>query len=157
MAKMWRLSVTLFLSNKTVKLFQVAAGSTKSRAPAPNHTSALLNGNYEMRGVSKATLRRLLPAFYKSRQPRSPPLQPGRPPGARQLMNGQHAPIPIGGSEGGGLAMGMGAGCRTPGRAPVRAGTPIRQHAPIAPSLPPMGMGVCCSFITRCDVSCECP
>ena len=32
--------------------------------------------------------------------------------------------------------MGMGAGCRTPGRAPVRAGTPIRQHAPIAPSFP---------------------
>ena len=53
-------------------MFQVAAGSTKSSAPAPNHTSALLNGNYEMRGVSKATPRRLLPAFYKSRQPRSP-------------------------------------------------------------------------------------
>ena len=68
--------VTLFLSKKAVKLFQVAAGSTKSRSSPSNHTSALLNGNYEMRGVSKATLRRLLPAFYKSRQPRSPSLHP---------------------------------------------------------------------------------
>eukprot|EP00959_Pyramimonas_sp_CCMP1952_P405668 8502320-Pyramimonas_sp.AAC.1 len=37
--------------------------------------------------------------------------------------------------------MGTGAGCRTLGDAPVRAGTPIRQHAPMALSDPPMGMG----------------
>eukprot|EP00959_Pyramimonas_sp_CCMP1952_P009910 206393-Pyramimonas_sp.AAC.1 len=43
----------------------------------------------------------------------------------------------------------MGAGCRTLGNAPVRTGTPSRQHAPIALSDPPMGMGVCCWFVTE--------
>eukprot|EP00959_Pyramimonas_sp_CCMP1952_P214025 4478194-Pyramimonas_sp.AAC.1 len=45
--------------------------------------------------------------------------------------------------------MGMGAGCRTLGNAPVRAAIPIRQHAPIALSDPPVGMGVCCWFVTN--------
>eukprot|EP00959_Pyramimonas_sp_CCMP1952_P237536 4964128-Pyramimonas_sp.AAC.1 len=44
----------------------------------------------------------------------------------------------------------MGAGCRTLGNAPVRAGTPIGQHAPMALSDPPMGMGVCCWFVNSC-------
>eukprot|EP00959_Pyramimonas_sp_CCMP1952_P348502 7300650-Pyramimonas_sp.AAC.1 len=57
--------------------------------------------------------------------------------------------IPIGGSKGGELAMGMGASCRTLGETPVRAGGPIRQRAPIASSAPPMGMGACCSIVTR--------
>eukprot|EP00959_Pyramimonas_sp_CCMP1952_P315841 6610475-Pyramimonas_sp.AAC.1 len=43
----------------------------------------------------------------------------------------------------------MGAGCRTLGRTPVRAGTPIRQHVPIALSGPFLGMGVSCWFVTR--------
>eukprot|EP00959_Pyramimonas_sp_CCMP1952_P369081 7730951-Pyramimonas_sp.AAC.1 len=41
----------------------------------------------------------------------------------------------------------MGAGCRTLGNAPVRARTPIRQHAPTALSDPSMGVGVCCWFV----------
>eukprot|EP00959_Pyramimonas_sp_CCMP1952_P339816 7116608-Pyramimonas_sp.AAC.1 len=56
----------------------------------------------------------------------------------RRMTNEQHTLIPIGGRLGGGLAMGMGAGCRILGGASFRAGTPIRQHARIAPSVPPM-------------------
>eukprot|EP00959_Pyramimonas_sp_CCMP1952_P161433 3375699-Pyramimonas_sp.AAC.1 len=43
--------------------------------------------------------------------------------------------------------MGMGAGCRTLGNAPFRAGAPIRQHAPIALSEPTMSMA--CRFASR--------
>eukprot|EP00959_Pyramimonas_sp_CCMP1952_P196795 4114982-Pyramimonas_sp.AAC.1 len=46
------------------------------------------------------------------------------------MTSEQLTPIPIGGSKGGELAMGMGASCRTLEEAPVRVGTPIRQHAP---------------------------
>eukprot|EP00959_Pyramimonas_sp_CCMP1952_P153021 3200968-Pyramimonas_sp.AAC.1 len=44
--------------------------------------------------------------------------------------------------------MGMGAGCRTLGETPARAGSPIRQHAPviIAPSAPPW---VWCALFVR--------
>eukprot|EP00959_Pyramimonas_sp_CCMP1952_P281185 5878194-Pyramimonas_sp.AAC.1 len=59
--------------------------------------------------------------------------------------------MPIGGTLRGGLAMGMGAGCRILGGASFRAGTPIRQHATIARSVPPTDMGACCSFVNYGD------
>ena len=72
--------VTHYICNRIQATSPVtaAAGSIKSGPCSPNHTSAL-NGNYEMQGVSKATWRRLLPAFYKSRQPQTPQSPPEPP------------------------------------------------------------------------------
>eukprot|EP00959_Pyramimonas_sp_CCMP1952_P270721 5659501-Pyramimonas_sp.AAC.1 len=67
----------------------------------------------------------------------------------KQVTSEQHAPIPIGGTEGA-----MGACCRM--GVPARMGAPhtVRQPVPVPiasplPSEPPMGMGVCCSRAGR--------
>ena len=64
------------------------------------------------------------------------------------LMNGQHAPIPIGGSQGGGLAMGMGAGLSDPGKGlPFERGPPSDNTYPWPPPFP-YGYG-CVLFVNQ--------